>query len=170
MAKKIVGDDDVLRPKSMDQLWRGGVTELPRYPLPEPRFNPSHVTFQIEHVLHFMRGQTLENRGADQPAGVGGVNALLRQNSISLLKYPLHTREPSGPVAQNGWSKESSRPRRPHCMRARQSLKWSPRLSCGETAHQFERRTVPEKERSEILLARGDGGEPSCTATLRMLG
>ena len=75
VAKKIVGDHDVLMPESLDQFWRGGIPNLPRYFLAKPGFDAGLVAVQIEHVLHFMRGQTLKNRGADQPAGAGSVNA-----------------------------------------------------------------------------------------------
>src|SRR5262245_24128777 len=75
VAKKVAGYNDVLRPKNLDQLWRTGITKLPRNPLPEPGFNSCLVTFPIKHLLHFVRGQSLKNRAADQLAGVGSVNA-----------------------------------------------------------------------------------------------
>ena len=79
VAKKIVRDNDVLGSESVDQFWRGGVARLPRYPFPEPGFNAGLIAFQVEHLLYFMRVQTLENRGTDQPTGAGSVNADFRE-------------------------------------------------------------------------------------------
>src|SRR5579859_6620831 len=47
VAKKVVGDDDILTPESMDQFRRSGVTQPPRYSLPKPGFHSGLLTFQI---------------------------------------------------------------------------------------------------------------------------
>jgi hypothetical protein len=51
VAKEVAGYNDVLRLKKMEQLWRRGITKLPRYPLPEPGFYSSLVTVASTGML-----------------------------------------------------------------------------------------------------------------------
>jgi hypothetical protein len=49
VAKEITRDDDILKPKDVNQLRIGSVTEFPDDPLPQPRFDFRLLPLPIKH-------------------------------------------------------------------------------------------------------------------------
>lgn len=54
VAKKTIGDDNVLEPEATWELGVGGICETPIYALAEPRLDPEKaVAFLVEHRFQF---------------------------------------------------------------------------------------------------------------------
>jgi len=98
-------------------------------PFSEPGLYTGRIAFPIEHMLHFVRGQTLEDRGADQSEGIRSVHAIF--SKVQNLLRNVHGAHGS---LESGRAERivqgSSRPRRQHCTRVRQFSRLRPLASC----------------------------------------
>src|SRR5712692_885183 len=154
MAKKLVGNHNILRSQDVWQPWIPGVTHLPANSFPDPRLDFHPAVVLVKHGSYFFRSQALEDWGAYNFFGFFRINALF--GNLHNLPGYIHCMH----------DKLQIRPRRADCPHNGVNLgsiaashdgnsqRGSLRPFFSQSANQFEFRPVSKEESPVVLSSR----------------